>query len=268
MDVLSELRGTIADLKVRQTRLTAEEARETIARADAWIDGLGPRRYQPGFEEEYREVAEALEQLRALYAEIFKCRVLALSVPQALSKKHRQLSQSAMFANVAAAVDPRTRAGIADPDYIRAERSVKPSVEVELVGQGWVQHARLKYRARVRDLWAIIVNGKRGAIGSRRYCMMQAHWVLMCDPSGHLPAIETMTGLAKRRTLHKIRRDKRKREAAAAYVRLLRRRAPKSLTPTYHNRAPNQYKGPHGDRRRKALVRAGKLKVFTGRASS
>lgn len=250
--VAEELLGALEQLK--RGRLTEEDGHAAIARADAWLEGLGPRRNSPGFAEEYREVADALEQLRDRFGQVFRRRVLALKVRRALSRKHKYISKAAVFANVAAYADPRARDGTADPGYIQPARVPKPSVEVELVDQGWVQQPRINYRARVRDVWAIIVNGQRIAEGSRRYCMRQAHWALMCDPSGRLPAFETMTGLAKRRALHKARRDRRRRQMfnRAASIREWKNKVIAA------GRAKRPMHGRHGNRKRKGLLRAGK----------
>lgn len=66
-------------------------------------------------------------------------------------------------------------------------------------------------RARVEDAFAVIVDGDVVGVWHRAAAFKQARWAtLVAD--GRLSSRETMTGQAKRRTLHKRRRD-RKRSA-------------------------------------------------------
>lgn len=91
-------------------------------------------------------------------------------------------------------------------------------------------------RARVEDLFAVIVDGDVVGTWHRAAALKQARWAtLVAD--GRLPRRETMRGLAKRRTLHKRRRDRkraarRRAEQIHAHHRLktqLRRRGDTSL---------------------------------------
>lgn len=198
-----------ARLLLARGGLDQAQARAAIERGDRWITGLGDRKYDHGFAEEYSEVYGELELLRAMFSQRFRKRILALSIPQRLSRKYSALPRDQAAANLAAMMDPRSGNGD-DPGYFKAQRAVLCSIEVEFVGNVWTQHPRVNYRARVRDHWALIINGREVLRGSRRLCMLQAHWAEMCDPTGALPRLEVMRGLEKRRALYKARKARRK----------------------------------------------------------
>lgn len=191
------------------------------ADAQRWLD---ERPSQKGFEEESAELQDALGELREAMVEERRRsqkRICLLSVPRRPSKKFRVRSRAESLANAAASMDPRSRTR--DPGYFTGEPVDMPSVEVIGVGQVWINEMRTGL-ARVRDCYALLIGGREITRGSRKYIMRQADWSLMCDPSGALPEIERVTGLKKRRLLHKMRRDKRRQRAARAYLNILRRR--------------------------------------------
>lgn len=180
-----------------------------LINAQLWLDN---RPGTKGFEHESAELEEVMEDLRDAITEerrrLGEKKVRLLWIPQRVSRKHRVSM---------------------------------PSVDVVLAGQVWINEMRTG-RARVRDNYHLLVGGRVVCYGSRRYVMRQADWLLMCDPFGHLPEVETARGVRKRRLLYKLRKM-RKRSVGLRVPRYQRRRFRGHL------------KGRHGDRLRKAFAR-------------
>lgn len=217
--VAGQVRRAAAQVRRGATKLVADAA---IARGEQWLDGLGERRRSPGFAEEVEEVLEALGELRQASAEAFGEQpvVCLLKVPRRYAKFPS--TSRASIANVLALSDAAATGR--DPGRLLPleDRPLLPSIEVRRYDQGWVQRTRRR-RARVETAYELVIGGRHHLYGSKRYVMRQAHWALMCDQFGRLPALEQLTGLAKRRALHKARRDRRKQKRAAEEARSRKR---------------------------------------------
>lgn len=236
--VLHALRGTVSE----------SYARSQVGRGEAWLDRLGARRQLAHYQDEVREVEAALADLRSAIRRRWPKFIRLLWVPQRVVTGAQAIAKDEIAANILASQDYRTRAGTADPGYIKARQLVRPSIEVVRLDDGWVNRTggpwhRRRVRARVETAYELLLDGQRALIGSKRYVMRQADWAVMVDPvTGKLPAIETLTGVAKRRALYQLRRAHRPK------LRLRKRSAPR--------RRRNADKGRHGDKRALAAARA------------
>jgi len=93
-------------------------------------------------------------------------------------------------------------------------RARLPDIQVVRVGQ--VEFIELDGRLRVRDWWELLIEGKPVSPpiqGPKRWIMKNAAGAAMMDAEGKPPAWMLLTGLARRRALHKRRRDRRRKAA-------------------------------------------------------
>ncbi len=95
-----------------------------------------------------------------------------------------------------------------------------PDIQVVLIGQ--VEFIELDGRLRVRDWWELLLDGKRVSPpvqGPKRWIMKNAAGAAMMNATGAPPAWMLLTGLARRRALHKRRRDRKRKAAFRRAVR-------------------------------------------------
>lgn len=219
------MRGIANDLRATRTHVERGDvsesyARDQVDRGNAWLKGLGPRISHPGFADEVEAVSFELAELKGAIRDRFPPKVIRLLlVPQRTSKTQAILSRFEAAANVLALQHARNL-GVDPGELLQPKKAVLPSVEVLRYDQGWVER---RGRARVEVAYELLIGGAHVLFGSKRYVMRQADWALMVDAFGQLPELERLTGLAKRRALHKARKARRLRKAARRAWKLAKR---------------------------------------------
>lgn len=238
--VSDDLRATLAHVE-RQT-VSESHAKSQVERGERWLDGLGARRQLAAYHEEVLAVEDAVSRLRAAIRLRWPRVVRLLWVPERETGKSVALTTAEVGANILAHEDPRTKDGTADPGYIRARPLLKPSVEVLRLCDGYVRRGG---RARVETAYELVIGGARVTTGSRRYVMRQADWAVKCDEMGKMPFREALltSGLTHHQRSHHLYQLRKEKRPGPLKVR---------WSPWAR---PNVWKGRHGDRRFKAILR-------------